>query len=84
LLISVPLIHCQRISSDLVFGICREKHGSAQLRKSTIMDCFLTISKTRKVEITNNEKSKAYENEKKKTCIYSVLDDNLSMVAEWH
>jgi hypothetical protein len=48
------------------------------------MDCFLTISKTRKVEITNNEKSKAYENEKKKTCIYSVLDDNLSMVAEWH
>ena len=48
------------------------------------MDCFLTNSKKHKVEITNNEKSKAYETGKKKTCIYSVLDDNLSMVAEWH
>ena len=25
-----------------LFGICREKHGSIQLKKSTIMDCFLT------------------------------------------
>ena len=30
------------------------------------MDCFLTNSKKRKVEITNNEKSKAYETEKRK------------------
>ena len=49
-----------------LFGIHREKHGSAQLKKSTIMDCFLTNSKKHKVEITNNEKSKAYQTEKRK------------------
>jgi hypothetical protein len=32
-----------------LFGIRREKHGNTQLRKSTIMDCFLTISKKPKV-----------------------------------
>lgn len=29
------------------------------------MDCFLTNSKKRKVEITNNKKSKPYETEKR-------------------
>jgi hypothetical protein len=49
-----------------LFGIRREKHGSAQLKKSTIMDCFLANSKKHKVEITSNEKSKAYQTEKRK------------------
>jgi hypothetical protein len=75
----------ENLVGSRLFGIRREKHGSAQLRKSTIMDCFLTNSKKRKVEITNNEKSKAYETEKRKhvfipswTTTYPWLQNGIS------
>jgi hypothetical protein len=49
------------------------------------MDCFLTNSKKRKVEITNNEKSKVYETEKRKpvfilsrTTTYPWLQNGIS------
>ena len=49
------------------------------------MDCFLTNSKKRKVEITNNEKSKAYQTEKRKrvfipswTTTYPSLQNGIS------
>ena len=55
------------------------------IRKSSIMDCFLTNSKKRKVGVTNNEKSRTFKTEKRKpvfipswTSTYPWLQNGIS------